>query len=62
MLGLLRQTGSRPCVQPATRMQRDGKGEAFGRNDRARKAPLYREDRAELLLEVAGFPKTEEKN
>ena len=31
MLGLLRQTGSRPCVQPATRMQRDGKGEAFGR-------------------------------
>lgn len=38
------------------------KGEAFGRNDRARKAPLYREDRAELLLEAAGFPKTEEKN
>lgn len=30
MLGLLRQAGSRPCVQPATRMQRDGEGEAFG--------------------------------
>ena len=30
ILGLLRQTGSRPCVQPATRMQRDGEDEAFG--------------------------------